>query len=349
VMIDGVPHSRLVVASPVRPITLFVNSKNGRIAKLTTHENDHLFRDTTVTVQFEAWRSSGCGVRFPTHVTVSVDGTVIADETRAVPQTGVTIAPDAVAFPAGAAPSFVEADAAFGERDFHFHSLFASFGFRLDPIQNFVDAAQLSPGVFVLGGASHKSMAIEQQNGIVIIEAPLYAERSQAILAWVARQFPGKRVTHVVSTHFHDDHSGGLRDFVAAGATVVCGPGSEGFYEKAFTSASTIVPDALARDPRPATIVRVTGSTVLADAVNPISVEAISNSHANDLVLVRLPQQNIAFESDLYSPGFPPGVLPSANQVELYNALLAGGHTSDLIVGGHGGNATFADLKAALP
>jgi len=350
-VVDGVLYHRLVVQSAVQPITLYVEARSGRLSKLTTRENDHLFRDTDVSVEFAGWRASEAGLRFPTRVTLLVDGRVIASEERSVPSTGVAIDPAALAFPAGAAPVYAEADAAFGERDFHFHTVFASFGFRLDPVQTFVDAVQLSPGVFVLGGASHKSMAVEQAAGVVIIESPLYAERSQAVLGWAARQFPGKPVSHVVVTHFHDDHSGGLRDFVAAGATVVCGSGSEGYYERALAAPSTIVPDALALSPRPTTIVRVApaGSTELPDATNPVSVQAISNSHASDMVIVRLPRQNIVFESDLFSPGFPPGVLPSINQVELHRALAAGGHTTDLIVGGHGGNASFADLEAALP
>lgn len=351
VVIDGIPQHRLVVRAPVQPVVLYVSVRSGRLTKLTTRENDHLFRDTNVSVTFSRWVESECGLKLPSRVTLAVDDRVIADETRSRIQTNVAIDPSLLTFPSGANPVFAQADADFGERDFHFHTIFASFGFRLDPIQNFVDATQLAPGVFVLGGASHKSMAVEQTGGVVIIEAPLYAERSQAILAWVAKQFPGKRVTHVVSTHFHDDHSGGLRDFVAAGATVVCGAGAEGYYEKAFAAASTIVPDALALNPTSARIVRVPagGQRRLADATNPIVIEPVANSHAADMVIVRLPQQNLLFESDLFSPGFPPGVLPSAYQVELHTALVAKGHTSDLIVGGHGGNAPFSALEASLP
>ena len=64
-------------------------------------------------------------------------------------------------------------------------------------------------------------MPIEQEDGVVTVAAPLHPERSDAILAWVGEAFPGKFVTQVIATHHHDDHSAGLRLFVAAGVTVI--------------------------------------------------------------------------------------------------------------------------------
>src|SRR5439155_1503288 len=96
---------------------------------------------------------------------------------------------------------------------------------------------QLAPGVFFLGGGTHNSLAIEQTNGIVIVEPPLYDERSDAVIAWASAQFPGKPITHLVITHFHDDHSGGLRAYVALGATIAVGHGGVGTIADLHTAA----------------------------------------------------------------------------------------------------------------
>jgi alkyl sulfatase BDS1-like metallo-beta-lactamase superfamily hydrolase len=54
-------------------------------------------------------------------------------------------------------------------------------------------------------------------------------ERSQAVLAALKKNFPDKPVRFLVSTHFHNDHTGGVRAYIAAGATVVTGKVNEEF------------------------------------------------------------------------------------------------------------------------
>jgi glyoxylase-like metal-dependent hydrolase (beta-lactamase superfamily II) len=204
---------------------------------------------------------------------------------------------------------------------------------------------ELAPGVFRLGGGTHNSLAIEQADGIVIVDAPLYGARSQAILGWAAQQFPNKAVTQLIVSHFHDDHIGGVRDFVAAGVPVISGSGTEGFLEASIAAPSTISADPLAEHPMPLSLTRVpAGQTMtLGDATHPIDIVPIENQHAIDMVYVRLPSDNIDFVADLYSPGFPP-VFPIALKEGVYQALLARGGTSDMIVGAHGGVAPFSQL-----
>ena len=58
---------------------------------------------------------------------------------------------------------------------------------------------------------------------------------------------PSKPIQYVVNTHHHFDHSGGLRTFVAQGATVVTHEQNKDFYERVFFSSAprTVQPDRL--------------------------------------------------------------------------------------------------------
>ena len=52
-------------------------------------------------------------------------------------------------------------------------------------------------------------------------EAPMHELRSEVVIDWIERTFPGKPITYVIATHHHTDHSAGLRAYVARGAAAV--------------------------------------------------------------------------------------------------------------------------------
>ncbi len=347
--LDDVAHHVLVVSDPVCPVSLHVHPATGRISWLSTRENDHLHRDTEISASYTGWRATTGGPLFPTRVTLAVGGEVVLEETRATVEANVALDGGQFVFPAEDGTAYVEADARRGETNHQWHQNLAGVGFREDGVQSVVRPVELAPGVFHLTGAQHHSLAVKQERGVVIVEAPLCGARSRAILDWVATRFPGTPVTHAVATHFHTDHSAGLREFVAAGAAVMAGPGSEGFYRTVFTAPSSIEPDSLARNPRPAKITEVAEGDplTLPDERHPVVVHPIRNSHARDLVMVHLPNDRLLFQSDMFDPGLP-FLFGTRWPTELHDAMVARRLTDVTIVGGHGGTATFAELRAAL-
>lgn len=346
-LLDGSVHHLVVVADDVAPITLWVNAATGHIDKLTTWENDPTFSDVPVEVFYYGWTVSDGALLFPSQVYVAVDGQIVRTETR----TGVAqVNP---AFPAGtfdvAAPVPFDASlAARGTEDAQFHQQFAGVGIPLDGLQDAVTATELTPGVWHLTTASHHALIVEQSAGFVLFDAPLYPELGEAILDWAAQQAPSKPITHVVVSHFHRDHVGGLRALVAAGATVVAHEDQLGYYDDLFTRARTIQPDALSVAPVAATFVPVPdgGMVSLADPQHPVEVYAITSSHAADMVVPYVADAQIAFSVDIYSPGF--GVNPLA--LELHDALADDWALPvALLAGGHGfGTQTWAGFEAEL-
>jgi len=78
-----------------------------------------------------------------------------------------------------------------------------------------VTTMQLAPGVWLLGGGSHNSVAVEFRDYITVIEGPLDDDRSNAVIAAAKRVIPNKPIRYLVNTHHHWDHSGGIRAFAA--------------------------------------------------------------------------------------------------------------------------------------
>lgn len=81
-----------------------------------------------------------------------------------------------------------------------------------------------------VGGPGYTQLLIEFDDGLVITDAP--AHRSKLILQWVKENMHGKKITHVVPSHHHRDHTGGIGDYLAAGAKLVIPEIARGYYEK---------------------------------------------------------------------------------------------------------------------
>jgi glyoxylase-like metal-dependent hydrolase (beta-lactamase superfamily II) len=182
---------------------------------------------------------------------------------------------------------------------------------------------------------------------LVVVEAPLYEERTQAVLASLARRWPGKPVRVVIATHFHDDHVGGLRAYAAAGASIVTAATSRSAVDGYLRAPHTVFPDALQRNPRPVSVEVVHDRLVLGAGERRIEIRAVPSSHANDMLAAYLPAQHFLLVSDIYSPGAMP------EPFEIFaRELLAFIDGSDLAVerlgGTHGGIGSVQELRAAL-
>ncbi len=345
-VLGGVLHHRLEIADSVTPITLWIEVGTGRLSKLSTVENEHLRADVPVEAYYSSWTTLTGGVALPQRVALAVDGEVVHEELRSTLAANQAIPASAFAVPDGGAPTLVSDEVKRGERSHQFHEMFASIGIPLDGAQTTVAPSELRPGVWHLGGGTHNSLVVEQAGGVVVVEAPLYAKRSEALLAWIAERFPGKPVTHVIATHFHGDHSAGLRTFVAAGATVVAGEAALGLYRKVFSARRSVEPDRLAQSPRLASLRGVAPGQVvtLADAARPVSIYAVDTTHAADMVVAVV--DGVLFVSDIFSPGLPPN---PAELRELRQAITD--HSSlpvSVIAGGHGGTATLQQLDELI-
>ncbi len=380
--IHGMPHHVIAVDDPVAPLMLHINAFTGQLTKVTTMENDGLRRDVPLEVHYLSWRPFNITQRgftgwrhkpaslhdlhwilrssffqawwrlhnqpkFPAVVEVVYDGALVHKETRAMIEINPVIDPAAFEFPAAVSPVFDARLAQRGETSHQYLQSFAALGFPQDGFQPQVNATQLAPGVYHLTGGSHHSLAVEQDAGIVIIEAPLNEVRSLAVIEWVTTTFPGKPVTHVVMSHHHADHSGGLRTYAAHGATIVMHEAAMPFFEGVFTAPSTLDPDMLTSSPMNANIIPVPdmGSVLLANSLNPVGIYPLGNEHAEDLLLVEA--GGVAFVVDIYNPFPGAASLPPEARL-IYDRIIELGLNVGAIAGGHGGVISFAEFEGLI-
>jgi glyoxylase-like metal-dependent hydrolase (beta-lactamase superfamily II) len=186
-----------------------------------------------------------------------------------------------------------------------------------------VESQKLADGTWLVAGGSHNSVALEFRDFITVIEAPLNEERSLAVIAEVQKLVPNKPIRYLVNTHHHFDHSGGLRTYVAEGATIITHQGNREFYDQVVfhPSVRTMQPDRLSLAPRAPAFETTSQKYVVSDGVRSLEVYTVQGlGHSQGMVIAYLPKEKMLVNADLYSPpaqGAQPPATPTAGSVVL--------------------------------
>jgi glyoxylase-like metal-dependent hydrolase (beta-lactamase superfamily II) len=351
--LHGRPHRVLVLRDEVAPIRLYVDARTGRIDRLTTEDHQFFRRDVRLVVDYSSWRVARTGrvrVRFPRTVSITMAGRTILTETRTSLGVNGRSSAARFRFPAGVRPTFSAALAARGARMTEWLVSFAKFGFPKDGPADRVVPVPVAPGSTLITGSPNNSMIVEQSNGIVVVEGALNDFRAEALIRYVRATFPGKPIRFVTASHHHADHAGGMRPFVALGATAVVGADALPLFRRVFADrGSRLLPDRLDRSNATANILGVPttpgASVTLPDPVRPVVVLPEPTQHATTTVLVHVPSEGVLFvNGDTYTPGAPPG--PGAQTLE--QTIEANRLNVRFIVGGHGSVVTYAQFRAAI-
>jgi hypothetical protein len=161
-----------------------------------------------------------------------------------------------------------------------------------------VTPEKIADGVWTLHGSASSEL-IEFRDFVAVVDAPTDETRSLAVIAQVKRLVPDKPIRYVINTHHHFDHSGGLRTYVAEGATVITHEGNKAFYEWAWKQPRTLEPDRLSQNPKDATFITFTSKYVLTDGDRSIEIyRTIGDFHDEFLSFVWLPKEKILVEVD---------------------------------------------------
>jgi glyoxylase-like metal-dependent hydrolase (beta-lactamase superfamily II) len=209
-----------------------------------------------------------------------------------------------------------------------------------------VAVTAIASGVWYLAGQSHHSVVVEFADHLMLIEAPQNDTRTLAVIARARELRTGKPLTQVVNTHHHFDHSGGIRAAVSEGLTVITDKANVAYLQDAAVRSHTIVPDALAKNPKPATVLGVDGQMEIKDDTMTVDLFHIEGSpHGDAMLMAYLPRQRILVEADAFSAG---------SAVQPYAANLVENITRrnlkvDRILALHGPLTTYAELVHAVP
>lgn len=211
---------------------------------------------------------------------------------------------------------------------------------------------KMGDGVYLIEriGAAYRVMFVEFADYVMILEAPTDSNVTKAVIKLVKQTVPNKPIKYVSFSHFHFDHTGGLREYIAEGATIVTTPGNKTFVEQIAKSKFTLRPDALSLNPRPPIIETFDKKRVFTDGNRTVELRDISPvSHVADMTLFYFPKEKILFQGDMFSPldagGIPPIIEVHRELVKKVDELKLDVET---LIGVHSGAIAWKDFLNAV-
>ena len=165
---------------------------------------------------------------------------------------------------------------------------------------------EFAPNVQHVQGGAANNLIVAMKDHLVVFDAPYGEKQSRWTIDAAKAKYPGKPVKYLVLTHHHMDHTGGMRSYVAEGATIVVPEGSKALFAKTATAKHTVTPDAQQKaGNKAAKIVEVKDTLALKDDSMEIRLLNIPNPHVDGMIIAHLPASNIVYVTDLLSPRGP--------------------------------------------
>lgn len=312
-------------------IALYFDAKTHLLTKFESLGDDPVFGDVLRETLFSGYRAVA-GLTVPTSVIVKYAGEIVLELNYIDIKVNTRPAAEVFQVPNGFEP---------GPE-------------TLGPLSPTV--TKLAEGVYFVNGMSdgavwfYSQLFVAFRDYVLVVESPLDNGVSRAVIAKIKELIPGKPIRYLVPTHYHFDHLGGIREYIAEGVTVITTPGNKGLVERIAMAPHTLRPDALSRMVRRPVIEKFTGKRVFSDGERTVELYDVGPSpHVEEMVIAYLPQQKIVFVSDLcmtrIKGRIPP---PSQTNVDFAQKLRKLDLQIETIANGHGWLGTMAEFLRVL-
>jgi glyoxylase-like metal-dependent hydrolase (beta-lactamase superfamily II) len=215
-----------------------------------------------------------------------------------------------------------------------------------------VETQKLGNGVYLLGGGTHNSVAVEFRDFIAVFEAPLNEDRSLAVIDEIVRLAPDKPIRWVINSHQHFDHVGGLRAYMHIGATIITHWKNYDFYNRdVFSYAQrTLKPDMVSLW-RPTELAEgyyyeaIRENFIISDGTRNLNIVYVNPlDHVEGMLVAYLPGEKLLLEADLIDTDRQRPASPTRDQTSLYNVITRLGLDVSQIVPVHGRPMPWAEF-----
>lgn len=286
---------------PNAQVTVLIRKADQLVERVQVLSHDELFGDVQSTYTYQDYTRSGPR-RFARTVAVAKINGRVFDTVTVRSMTTVGAAPALLARPAG-------------------YQVVAA-----TPVLPVSTVERFRPNLHLLNlqHTDDRVLLVEFRDFLVVAEAPLSSENGEYIIREARKIAPGKPIKYFVFGHYHPHYLGGLRAFVAQGATILGGPGTAAYARYLAEAPHTLRPDSLQRRPRVLAFEEVTTSKTITDGQFTMQIHCIGpqSAHTNDYLIYYFPSEKVLFEDDLVwikREGAPRKA--SARQAGLYQAV----------------------------
>jgi hypothetical protein len=239
--------------------------------------------DVTTRVEYSLWWLAGSGIHYPLQMDIVRNGLPDRKITITDLKLNESLSDSLFQIPAQAKAAFLAHPPATVEE-------------RTLAVEK---AQELAPGIVFFPGAWNTTL-VKQEDGIVVLEAPISSGYSGRVIAEAQRRYPGAPVKAVISTSDSWPHVGGIREYVARGVPVYVLDRTLPLLHRLVAAPRTRLPDALAHAPRTPRFVPVNGKTVIGSGPNRIELYPINGQTTERQMMAYFPGHKLLYGSDAF-------------------------------------------------
>jgi hypothetical protein len=160
-------------------------------------------------------------------------------------------------------------------------------------------AKDLAPGIVFIPGSWNVTI-IRQQDGVVILEAPISSGYSARVIADAHKRFPGVPIKGVITTSDSWPHLAGIWEYIAQGIPVYALDLNQPMVERIIADAHKTVPDALDKSPHTPDLHLISGKAILGEGPNRIELYPLRGETSERQMMVYFPERHLLYGSDSF-------------------------------------------------
>jgi len=331
-------------------------------AAIRTRDDDNIAGDSNYDVVLGDWAQAG-GARVAKSLSYQLNGIEVAKLTYDNVTVNPAIAANAFAVPAAIQSKIKRPATANVPYQWVIRRLFLTRLTDSDaviyPDGGGLKLVELAPNVQHVEGGTANNLIIAMKDYLIIFDAPYGELQSRWTIDAAKAKYPGKPIKYLVLTHHHMDHTGGMRTYVAEGATLIVPSQSAEYFEKAVHAPHTVVPDALEKNPQPLKIYGIFENMTIRDETTDLRIyntastgenaPRVPNPHVEGMLIGHVVNRKLVYVTDLISPRGA-AIPRSGETIAVGNTLreFDVDEADILFVGGHGATVKRSEIAATL-
>ena len=159
---------------------------------------------------------------------------------------------------------------------------------------------ELAPGIVKVPGR-FDVVEVKQDDGIVIIEAPLSSDYSAKAIADARLRFEDAPVKAVITTSDAWPHIGGIREYVALGIPVYALDLNVPILKRLVSARYQSLPDTLAKRPKAPRVTVVSNKTTVGSGANRFEIYPLRTATGERQMMIYWPDHRLLYSSDLFT------------------------------------------------
>ncbi|NOS92128.1 MAG: MBL fold metallo-hydrolase [Cyclobacteriaceae bacterium] len=157
---------------------------------------------------------------------------------------------------------------------------------------------EVAQGIKLIEGAWNTGW-VEQEDGIVIVEAPISSGHSKSMIEEIKTRFPNKPLKGVIVTSDAWPHLGGAREYMAENVPIFTSYLNENILNKLARADYSIQPDLFDKRKSKPIFKWIQSRVTINDKNIPLTIYPVNGEGGERMVVVYFPRQKLLYASDL--------------------------------------------------